>query len=156
VVADHGLAARYAVGADGRVFALTRPDPSGPSDVVAVDAVTGRRLWQAALPDTQPWSGWLAVGDGHVIVADREVWSLDAATGAIQWTGETTRCDTSALVNQTGSGGKLFAFRLPRGHAVLGKNGFANTSAAAAERLSRVPSRAIRGATDRKRPERAG
>ncbi len=60
---------------DGRVYAFPRPDV-----LTAYERHTGTVIWEADVP-----TGFLAAGDGYVVVSsDGKVTAVDSS-GAIQW-----------------------------------------------------------------------
>lgn len=77
--------------ADGKVFVM-----DGDSKVAAIDAASGRTVWEITLPargkrDRNAFGGGLAWSNGKLYVASghRYVARLDAATGAMDWKRDT-------------------------------------------------------------------
>jgi outer membrane protein assembly factor BamB len=115
----------------GVVYVTSHPadDWHGPTEVTALDAATGRRLWSTPLVTGQLGGDltYMALDGGrlYAVVWDA-VYALDAATGAVLWHANDSQWDPmppfvhdGALIFQSeGYGTTLFAFRGADGAAL--------------------------------------
>jgi len=96
--------------AEGKLFAL-----DAETDVTALDAETGKRLWEAELTPEDEEDGHIGGGiayeNGKVFVASgyAEVIALDAETGKVLWR---HRVDAPMRAAPTARGGRVFAITL--------------------------------------------
>jgi eukaryotic-like serine/threonine-protein kinase len=98
--AEAGIIEEPVVGS-GSVFGVTTHgfDPGG--DVFALDAATGERIWQIAIPEAISASpvfadGVVYVGAGSLVSGRSAVYALDATTGEERWRADVTNLDLPA------------------------------------------------------------
>ena len=71
---------------DGSKFVITERTDQGLYLFSAIDVMTGERSWQLSIADSYPASGCFSTDGKWIYVEmDREIWSVDVATGALRW-----------------------------------------------------------------------